>query len=382
MDGGSGGDARSDATKRPPGPDSGSDTSDSRTDDGAKDAAADLVAVKDHATKDATCTADTKTDPHNCGSCGHDCIGGACMSGECQPLVISSSYTPVELAVQTATSTLYWTSGMTNTLYSCTLPACSTPGNNAGGCQDTLGIAVDDANYYFTCFMGMQVYPCPNAGCGGPLPSPPYPTGVTVDSVGIYWLIQQGAPPMATGMHTGQVMSAPKDGGMPMPLRMNQNFPSSIAVESGKLYWTEMAGGLVSSCTVAMGCSDYAQILGGQKNPDQIAVDASYFFVTDNGMNATSGDGSVVRAKLDGTMATTLAGARVFPRGIAVDATYVYWVDFGVAAADGTVNRVPIAGGAVEPLATGQGQPIGIAVDDTAIYWTNNGTGQIVRLAK
>ena len=28
---------------------------------------------------------DTTTDPKNCGSCGHDCLGGACTAGQCQP---------------------------------------------------------------------------------------------------------------------------------------------------------------------------------------------------------------------------------------------------------------------------------------------------------
>lgn len=28
---------------------------------------------------------DTTSDPNNCGSCGHDCLGGACTAGRCQP---------------------------------------------------------------------------------------------------------------------------------------------------------------------------------------------------------------------------------------------------------------------------------------------------------
>ena len=34
-------------------------------------------------------------DSHNCGSCGHDCLGGACASGVCQPMVIAASQTAV-----------------------------------------------------------------------------------------------------------------------------------------------------------------------------------------------------------------------------------------------------------------------------------------------
>src|SRR3990172_1836857 len=28
------------------------------------------------------------TDPRNCGSCGHDCLGGACTAGACEPFAL------------------------------------------------------------------------------------------------------------------------------------------------------------------------------------------------------------------------------------------------------------------------------------------------------
>src|SRR5262249_52955723 len=28
------------------------------------------------------------TDAHHCGACGHDCLGGACAAGACQPVVL------------------------------------------------------------------------------------------------------------------------------------------------------------------------------------------------------------------------------------------------------------------------------------------------------
>lgn len=33
---------------------------------------------------EAGCTADLQTDPHNCGRCDHDCLGGDCEAGECK----------------------------------------------------------------------------------------------------------------------------------------------------------------------------------------------------------------------------------------------------------------------------------------------------------
>src|SRR5262249_35132896 len=30
------------------------------------------------------------SDPHNCGLCGHDCLGGTCQSGQCQPFALAT----------------------------------------------------------------------------------------------------------------------------------------------------------------------------------------------------------------------------------------------------------------------------------------------------
>lgn len=34
------------------------------------------------------CDIDLDADPENCGSCGHDCLGGECEQGECQPVAL------------------------------------------------------------------------------------------------------------------------------------------------------------------------------------------------------------------------------------------------------------------------------------------------------
>src|SRR5262249_12538358 len=39
----------------------------------------------------APCTGATSSDPHNCGGCGHDCLGGACDQGVCQPVVLATT---------------------------------------------------------------------------------------------------------------------------------------------------------------------------------------------------------------------------------------------------------------------------------------------------
>lgn len=42
---------------------------------------------------------DTAHDAENCGACGHRCLGGACLSGVCQPIELARESTPMSLAV-------------------------------------------------------------------------------------------------------------------------------------------------------------------------------------------------------------------------------------------------------------------------------------------
>src|SRR5579859_7451290 len=62
-------------------------------DGGGTDAATDVTpadAPPPDASGDANpCGADLRNDPVNCGACGHDCLGGECSAGRCQPVTLS-----------------------------------------------------------------------------------------------------------------------------------------------------------------------------------------------------------------------------------------------------------------------------------------------------
>jgi hypothetical protein len=59
---------------------------------GGSDATTDAAVGKDVAqggvVLDRNC-GNVQTDPANCGYCGHDCLGGGCTAGVCQPVVLA-----------------------------------------------------------------------------------------------------------------------------------------------------------------------------------------------------------------------------------------------------------------------------------------------------
>jgi hypothetical protein len=77
-------------------------------------------------------------------------------------------------------------------------------------------------------------------------------------------------------------------------------------------------------------------------------------------------------------IAGTLGGQLDYPKGIAVNASHVYFSSGSLSSqpgAGGVVMRAPIAGGAPEIFASGQPDPKHLALDDTYVYWTDGGSG-------
>lgn len=77
------------------------------SDDGGLETGATDTGTTDGSDADSGCDA-VASNPKHCGTCGHDCQGGTCSGGVCQPVVLASGQDhPDSIAVDAAS--IYWT---------------------------------------------------------------------------------------------------------------------------------------------------------------------------------------------------------------------------------------------------------------------------------
>jgi DNA-binding beta-propeller fold protein YncE len=148
--------------------------------------------------------------------------------------------------------------------------------------------------------------------------------------------------------------------------------PQALTVLGDYVYWTnygnfETDGRVMGSDIQGAGAGDIAV---DQSDPRGIAASASHIYWTNYF------DGTIWRAKRDGTEVEQLLSALSSPSDIAVDALGVYWVEMGTPDAfqDGKVMGARLDGSEITPIATGQHAPRRIEVDADAVYWLNRGT--------
>lgn len=334
--------------------------------DGAADASPDVIVHP---------CIDTFIDTFNCGTCGHDCLGGSCSAGRCGPVVIAIE--PGEpRAIAVDATHVYWTNAKTGDVRRAPI---------AGGATQTLfdgptganlgeGLVRSGPDVYFTLGdVDGGVFRCPATGCGG---AGPVPVIAPLDSPKYVGLADGGVLLFSENAFNGRVgrCTLPCASG-PEFVAGPESFPTYVASANGEVYWSTLIP--VQGNLRALGPASPATTLVTGSAVRQIDArgDEVFFAQSGSGVKAVPRDGGTVR-RLSNDFTQT--------EHFVIDGTVAYFSD---SATLGRILACDIAGcgDAGTIIASLQIHPSAVVVDKTSIYWTNTGdgvTGSIVRVAK
>ncbi len=331
-------------------------------------------------------TSKLDTDPANCGACGHDCVGGACNAGVCQPVAIVTTNAPRYVKVDA--TNIYFTDALLEGVSvmskstGAVKSVCSTPAGATGADE----LVIDATNAYFTFTTESDgasvggIAQCPLAGGAGSVmvANQSYPSSLVLDGTTFYWA-QNSSPALIMRRMAGTTT------------QIATGDTVTLAVLGGFLYVAnDSANGTLKRCATGGACTlqPVASDIDG--------IDA----VTLIGNNLLWGTGvypgTIWQGLPDGGNPTKVTAVPPIPHTFAYDDKYFYWLNAGEPSAGGTydqgaVQYCPHTNGVVDCGATGprtlSTAPMayvrGLVVDTNAVYWVDSSkNGGIWRVAK
>jgi hypothetical protein len=262
----------------------------------------------------------------NCNMCGHDCLGGLCTTGQCQPVQLIGSQ------------------------------------------ADPAGIAVDSTSVYWTNSSGGQVNKIPiGGGTVTPIATGQMnPGGIAVDSANAYW----------ADYNDGTIHAASIGGnGTVSPIASSLVNPVSVALYNGNVYWTNSEQGNSGAGNVGFATTaGYGVVytVGSSYLPWNLVVVGNTLYWTSNS-DGSQGLVFSAPAAANSTVKTlvtqTQSGGADYTSAFAVAGALYYSSCFSNA-----IKMAPLAGGNATPIVTGQ-CAAGLAADGSYLYWTQSGSG-------
>src|SRR5215831_9305461 len=326
------------------------------------------------------CETSLASDPASCGACGHDCRGGACQAGLCQPvpLVVDSVG-----ALAVDATHLYWI-GVTATgmaaIKRIPLAGGSVEVLTDGGGERVGGpLALDASFIYYANTVGNGPFytTIRKIAKAGGTPSAlatldPWDSvaSLAVDGSFVYLTGEEYA------ISANVVRKLPLSGGALTTLASvpDPAYYRSIVLDGTSVYWLDGPYQPVPGAVLKVGKdgTNLRTLLSLPNGPQHLTSDASHLYWT-NGY-----DGNVMRMGLDGSAPTELAFAQTNPGALVVDATNLYWSDQGDTTGAGRgLVRMPLAGGpAVTISSLG---PSYLVQDSSTLYMATNAIYRLVK---
>lgn len=316
----------------------------------------------------AACGTPLDSDARNCGSCGHDCLGAQCSGGKCEPLRLAWTYDHVE-ELALGDDAIYFSEVSF-------VKKVSYDGGEVTELATELAIhqiALDPSYVYVGQILG-GLFKIPRKG-GDPIMLTPngYTQWVSTDGAYVYWL--------GSTATDNVVMRIPVGGGTPEALSSHDS-GSAMTIDAKYAYWTTKKEHALYKVPLAGGTTEAVAM--NLTAPSVLAVDAQHIFWADDT------ELTLNQMNIDGSNPSVIAN-NVHCTDIALDASFVYWVDN---VDQGAIMKRAFTGGANIVLAATQ-TPTALAVNDKFVYWLKLGPsartdadaddqklGELLRVAK
>lgn len=317
-----------------------------------------------------TSCADLDSDPANCGACGHDCGGGECVAGACQPVRVAGNLDrPYSLAVSPESGQVFW---LTPTQVSrCPLTGCQSPARLAEFEEHVPVKKLDNivATEQDVFWLGDRppawLMQCPAAGCTFEVPDAQ--DGYELDSPRS--LVREGDLLVVGERFSIRVCQA--QGGCTLASCVGADSIQSVAIDDTSVFWMESTdpGGL------------YSCPRQGSGTPLRLTADRGLIVRLHEGslyVAKSTGD-AIYRCSRDGCggQGADVVTGEVGINSLVVNARGLFWTTLGSATeATGAVKTCPLDGcGSQGPrvLATGQAQPTDLHVIGDDVLWVDQG---------
>lgn len=315
---------------------------------------------------DAGPCVDTNVNPRHCGECLHDCLGGECVSGMCQPIELATD-DGVPGAIAVDATHVYWTNQTTGDVKRVTLAAehaVETIFQGSGSSGPVKRFALHGGKIYFPYSPDSDgslhaVFSCPITGCGVTSP-----TKVVGDLEGPGAVDVVGDTLIVTELTGGKVGQCALPCGSGLTPIANEALPVDVAKEGTTVVWIVLNGDVRVKL-------DGTAPFSARKN----TAAASVALVGGEIVYADQGSG-IGAMQLDGGAFRYIS--RTHSPSLAVDSSSVYFTDF---LTTGGVYRCPLSGcaDASTPIAQNQSLPNAVAFDDKSVVWINMGSAPSIR---
>jgi Stigma-specific protein, Stig1 len=330
---------------------------------------------------------DLKADPKNCGRCGHDCLGGECALGVCQPFTVAPGQSNPGSIVSDGLY-VYWTGSDVDAKnpYVARRRVDASDAIKVIAPHEARAVGLTISPSGIEWLGDGRVRSCKAPDCdGGPNDLQPtvsdcfeilyFPLKST-----LFWSCQT-----VYAQNNGSLWSGPIPGTTSTHVQPSSLNPTAIASDADNVYWLN-ASGFNSEATYNTDGSIWrwrasdgmttALVTGLAAQLSKIAVGSGALYFTPGGVD-------IFRIPLpNGVLSPPkFADAREVG-GMVADENALYWSDYR----GGVIERCPHSSQCPMPevIAPGQTDAGEMTQDAISIYWTaeNGGDGSIRRLAK